>query len=383
MEQGQFVGLDMMMESSQRWRQQPFLAMEDNEVVDNMAEYFRNGNLVSLVRRYKSLRDRLLDPPSSKVFGLAALGPSGSVKGGLLMGLERLLEHDEYFHERLARLGLKLKIENIPFAQVAMAAKLPEVGIIPTDLEHGEYSKDHYKAISELQWKLANQSIASLPEGTVKIVAVEGSSPTAYPANRKTPWEVAGGPDRGCSSVYRLVGDPRLLGSDNVMMFLNQRDSSIKDDAEHSRQSFNLQNEKDLLNMFGKMHFLITRDGQEVDVRYLPLSEIVQIAYVLKTASAPPAAIERSDKELEQVLENLFKAKKIYGPELSAYYSLIKRNLNLAPGTIAEVRGMWAGDQMTYSLDYLIKNSLVAQTHPQILEPPKEWRDRALKISGF
>lgn len=367
----------------QAWKQSPFMCTRGIEVLENLE---LGGK--SLEGKYKYLRDNLMSlrviaekyPDTTQVLTVEALGPSGTAKGSTQMGLRKLLMQDEYLQDWLNKQNLQLNVIPILFALYAPVAQLQETHemlpdlAVPPHLKHGEFTPEQYSRISRLAWLDINRYLnyAKTRPNLLTVFLVEAPGMTAYPMEDYTddkplsPPVAVEGTDRGSTIIYNLACDSRTRF--NTYIITIERQAEVRERLKRFRGGLDVVQEGWNKSLREDISCVITeQSGEEIDI--VTLDERIQKALIifLEKAIASNKAIERSDREIKDLLAGFFERDLITSPTEKAYFNLIRQRLNFPPENFWILYNKYLPSRKTFDFSYFF-DSLPVRLHPQIVE---------------
>ncbi len=349
----------------------PFAVLRRNEVFKNLTPV--SGGKLSLEEIYIRIRNEQIltanpqEGEQAEVI-IAVTGRSGSAKGQFGMGMMDLVTTDRYLQREAKKRDLVVRPVTILFTQIAQAAKLPEVGIVPPEFEHGTFLPEHYRRISQMHWDLVNQPVsqfAAEPGKMVVVKIIETSAPAVYPVSRSIPVEVEGAADRSMSVFYNLALDHERP---NVNLFALVRDYKVRDQAVSDRGGFDPSRADIHQFSQGHLRFVLTDvSGKSQDIAKLP--QVVQrdVARLMIKCTAPPSAMARSDREFSELLDKLFIDYQIEELNDRAFYEDVRSFTGVSPSRFTVLNNEKISGRTSYNLDYLLRNSLIAKKYPNLL----------------
>lgn len=325
---------------------------------------------VSLHPDYLALRKNITP---GEINTICTIGLGGAAKGSLNMGFYRLLVNDVSLHDRLKEKGAELKIITVPFSAYTQAVRRKEMQkihpnfAVPAEYQSGTFSSEHYGKISNLMSHDIEEYVLKRrnPHEAVVLI-VEGSTPACYPLTDSIPVEVAG-VDRGNSPIYNLALHEATRSK--IHIYAIERHDDVRGVAVNWRSL--LASDPELLGQAfrGPMRVIFTdRHGQEVDARDLPLEAQQDLADFLIGATAPPAAVQKSDQQFTSVLEELYQARHLRSRTQSEYFKFIRGRLDLSAKQFSICKNEPFQGDTTYEVNYLLK-SLPVRLYPWLVGP--------------
>lgn len=367
-ENGQ-MSLDATMEHGlvMAWEMSPLMVTRGAEVFQNLRKGPEQGDLD---HDYKKLRAQLIDDNFAFV---GAMGPNKAGKGSTLMGILRTARQDQFLKHELAQKGLHLVVDAAPFVHATLAARLPNIGLIPSHLTPATFDSEHTFKASRLQWHIIDKHVlpkgattkeevtaAFKEQGIAVLMGVEASTQLVVPQTSKVPVMAFGTQDLGNSTLYNLLVDPRIR--DNTHVYYIKRGKDLTDDK--SSSDFRVQasaQEKNIDIIFkGDIRVIVTLpDGTEVHVEDLPNETQVQLATILGLSMASPAAMEKLDAARESLIADLYKQGVIAYPTEEAVVDYTRRILGVNENQLAIIDNPQFRGHKTYDLDYITHNVIV------------------------
>ncbi len=363
------------MEQLTEWEMDPLSQMTDRYpvFVAMRAGYLDMGEV------WKIIRNDLLK--TRGMVRVNILGMNGAGKSLLGQALADACLNDQWMHDQARKRVINIEPRVETFSMSAQVGRIPVSEGGPADLnfpeaEYGNYTDEQYTKLSGFTRQLDQDRAKRSTKDTRYLYIKERPSPTAYPIERIVMPEVVG-TDRAFRSFYSDAYDPKAKA---VHLFLMDRDPAVRGQALADRKLY-VANSGEIENPFtGHMQYLLPSvSGVIRDVATLsPLlqSEVVQL---LAMATAPEKAFKRSEREVGSIMEELYKAGKIYSSTETADYLSYLRSLlqvgphgevGLDPARIHIVRNFELPEvRPVYHLNYLtILNEAVIR-YPQLLGP--------------
>lgn len=362
----------------QSFVQAPFQNMADIEVLENLRIGSRKVGQ-SLYKDY--VRAPLLERGYS-VVGTTTL--SGGAKGKVLGDIQAAVRQDPMLEQEFT--GRPLEAKSITFAQAIQVARLPFIAEnfprlhIPPNIPQGTYTPSTYSKFSPIMYMAGKQYLThhleKVDEGKYLsrdksiLLVVESSAHTSAPIPPvETPPASFVGIDRGNMGLFNLAIDPMTHPVTSIIAIV--RSFKLRKWVTAYRAKYK-PDDPNSIEVFREIrHQFTDKTGEKIDVSTLPSEQQLEIVRYLADSTAPPRAIERSDKEFNELVNKLYDKFSNTSYKLSSntdvgYYRFLKKVLKVP---VIVVRNDYLEGNRTYNLDHFFRNSLLAAMHPEILPP--------------
>ena len=306
------------MEQSQllEWRMNPLQQVAGIEVKEHMQEIVK-GKRRSMSASYKDVRKDIMSLPPGVVV-IAYLGRSNSGKSSDAQADYKLLHADEVLKAWQDEEGIPLVIDSYPFAYGMEALKTPRAHrefpqwAIPADIGHGMYSAEQYARQSGLQAHVIETHVLPRQDKpNAHVLLLESSCPTAIPVVESGRLVDIRGIDRGVRVIFDLA--LREETRERMHIFVFERNSTVAEEGVVFRESLNDEAVSDQEVFWGNNVFsyddLGEGDPNEIEkpVKILPSASQRLVRHFVSRGVAPPEAQERSDRELDNLKEEISK----------------------------------------------------------------------------
>lgn len=235
--------------------------------------------------------------PNARTNALAIWARTGSGKKTLISEIDYILSGHPQILEWEERVGLKLRRMYASFADTANLCK--SEGRIDPRSEHGHYTPEQYRIISKRHFGLIAELFNNFEEPT--LVYIEPSGPTARVIKDSNGVERLAGVDRSFSVMRQMASQFK----EQFFVFAMIRDDRFLPEVLEFREQLRLSTSRDQVwEILERFRQRVIFEGKS-DPRELSGRGQQRLRRLLLSGMAPAEGVERSNRELNQIMEEL------------------------------------------------------------------------------